>query len=50
MKVPPDEHKLDVKLSTDKESYLPGQTAAYSVDVRSADGKAVARADFSLGS
>ncbi|MBV9155034.1 MAG: hypothetical protein JO097_02150, partial [Acidobacteriaceae bacterium] len=49
VKVPPDDHKLNVKLSTDKPQYLPGQTAVYSIDVTSEDGKPVSRAELSLG-
>jgi uncharacterized protein YfaS (alpha-2-macroglobulin family) len=49
IKVPPVEHQLNVKLSTDKPQYLPGQSAIYSVDVTSADGKPAPRAEFSLG-
>ncbi len=49
VKVPPDEHKLNVKLVTDKPQYSPGQTATYDVDVTSADGRPVAQADLSLG-
>jgi alpha-2-macroglobulin len=49
VKVPPDDHKLCVALSTDKPQYLPGQTATYDIAVTSADGKPVAQADFSLG-
>ncbi len=49
IKVPPDDHKLNVKLSTDKPQYLPGQTATYNIDVTSLDGKPAAQADLSLG-
>ncbi len=49
VKVPPEDHTLNVKLSTDKSQYLPGQTARYSIDVTSADGRPVPRADLSLG-
>jgi len=49
VRVPPVEHQLNVKLSTDKPQYLPGQTAEYSIDVSGADGKPVPRAAFSLG-
>ncbi len=47
--VPPDDHRLAVKLSTDKPQYLPGQSATYSIDVTSGDGKPVSGADLSLG-
>jgi alpha-2-macroglobulin len=49
VKVPPDDHKLNVKLATDKSQYLPGQTATYNLEVTSTDGKPAAQADFSLG-
>jgi alpha-2-macroglobulin len=49
VRVPPLEHQLNVKVSTDKPQYLPGQTADYSIDVSGADGKPVPRAEFSLG-
>ncbi|MBV8895456.1 MAG: hypothetical protein JO051_03015 [Acidobacteriaceae bacterium] len=47
--VPPDDHKLTVKISTDKPQYLPGQTAIYSLDVTRTNGAPVAGADLSLG-
>ncbi|HVV44422.1 MAG TPA: MG2 domain-containing protein, partial [Bryobacteraceae bacterium] len=49
VRVPPAEHTLNVKVSTDKPQYQPGQTATYSIDVTGADGKPVPRAEFSLG-
>lgn len=49
VRVPPLEHTLNVKVSTDKPQYLPGQTAAYDIDVTGTDGKPVPRAEFSLG-
>jgi hypothetical protein len=49
VKVPPDDHKLNVKLSTDKPQYLPGQTASYQIDVTTPDGKPVGQTDLSLG-
>jgi hypothetical protein len=49
LKVPPEQHQLNVKLSTDKPQYLPGQTADYTIDVSGADGRPVPRAEFSLG-
>jgi alpha-2-macroglobulin len=49
VKIPPVEHQLNVKLTTDKPQYLPGQTAEYSIDVSGPDGKPVPRAEFSLG-
>ena len=49
IKIPPVEHQLNVKVSTDKPQYLPGQTAEYSIDASSFDGKPAARAEFSLG-
>jgi uncharacterized protein YfaS (alpha-2-macroglobulin family) len=47
--VPPVEHKLNVKVATDKTQYLPGQTAEYDVEVTGADGKPAPHAEFSLG-
>ncbi len=44
IKIPPVEHQLNVKVSTDKPQYLPGQTAEYSIDASSFDGKPAARA------
>jgi uncharacterized protein YfaS (alpha-2-macroglobulin family) len=49
IKVPPVEHQLNVKLSTDKPQYLPGQTADYALEVTDASGKPAPRAEFSLG-
>jgi uncharacterized protein YfaS (alpha-2-macroglobulin family) len=49
VKVPPVEHQLNVKISTDKPQYLPGQTAQYSIDATGADGRPAPRAEFSLG-
>jgi alpha-2-macroglobulin len=49
VKIPPDDHKLCVSLSTDKSTYLPGQSGIYDIAVTSADGKPVAQADLSLG-
>ena len=49
VKVPPHNHELKVKLSTDKPQYLPGQAAVYKVDVTDCDGKPAARTDLSLG-
>ena len=48
-KVPPDGHRLNVNVSTDKAQYRPGETAQYAVQVTSADGKPVPRAELSLG-
>jgi uncharacterized protein YfaS (alpha-2-macroglobulin family) len=49
IKAPPLEHRLNVKLATDKAQYLPGETADYSLEVTGSDGKPVPRAEFSLG-
>ncbi len=49
VRVPPVEHTLNVKVSTDKPQYQPGQEASYSIDVTGAGGKPVPRAEFSLG-
>jgi uncharacterized protein YfaS (alpha-2-macroglobulin family) len=48
VKVPPEQHQLCVSITTDKETYLPGQTATYSLIATSADGKPVANTDMSL--
>ncbi len=47
--VPPETHKLDLQITTDKATYLPGQAATYQLDVKTPEGKPVAGADFSLG-
>jgi len=49
LRVPPVEHQLNVKVSTDKPQYLPGQTAEYTVEATGSDGQPVPRAEFSLG-
>ncbi len=49
VRVPPVEHKLNVKLATDKAQYRPGQTAEYSIEATTADGQPAPRAEFSLG-
>ncbi|MFL6465967.1 MAG: alpha-2-macroglobulin family protein, partial [Bryobacteraceae bacterium] len=48
VKVPPEQHQLCISVTTDKETYLPGQTATYSLIATSVDGKPVANADLSL--
>ncbi len=47
--VPPNHHKLDVQIATDKLQYLPGETATYQVKVTTPDGRGVPKADLSLG-
>jgi uncharacterized protein YfaS (alpha-2-macroglobulin family) len=47
--VPPDDHKLTLRVVTDKPQYLPGQTATYTIQATSCDGKPVKGADLSLG-
>ncbi|MGP8247123.1 MAG: MG2 domain-containing protein, partial [Bryobacteraceae bacterium] len=47
--VPPVDHRLNVKLATDRPQYLPGQTAQYKIEVTGPDGQPVPRAEFSLG-
>ncbi len=47
--VPPVDHHLDLKVSTDKPTYLPGQTASYDILATGPDGKPAANADLSLG-
>lgn len=49
VRVPPLEHELTVKVTTDKAQYQPGQATEYSIDVSSVDGKPAPRAEFSLG-
>jgi uncharacterized protein YfaS (alpha-2-macroglobulin family) len=49
IKVPPVDHQLNVKVSTDKPQYLPGQTADYEIEVTDGNGKPAPRAEFSLG-
>ncbi|MFN7997135.1 MAG: MG2 domain-containing protein [Bryobacteraceae bacterium] len=49
IKVPPVDHQLNVKVTTDKPQYLPGQNAEYSIEVTDAAGKPAPRAEFSLG-
>jgi hypothetical protein len=49
VRVPPAEHKLNVKLATDKAQYRPGQTAEYSIEATTVDGRPAPRAEFSLG-
>ncbi len=48
IKVPADDHKLALKMTTDKPQYQPGQSATYNIDVTSKDGKPAANADLSL--
>jgi uncharacterized protein YfaS (alpha-2-macroglobulin family) len=47
--IPPEDHKLDIQIVTDKPQYQPGQTATYNLKVTTPDGQAVANADLSLG-
>ena len=49
VKVPPVDHQLNVAVTTDKPQYRPGETARYMVQVKDAAGRAVPRADLSLG-
>ncbi|HEY6990191.1 MAG TPA: MG2 domain-containing protein [Bryobacteraceae bacterium] len=49
IKVPPEDHKLNVTLKTDKPQYLPGETATYAIDATTATGQPAANADLSLG-
>uniref|UniRef100_Q025N0 Alpha-2-macroglobulin domain protein n=1 Tax=Solibacter usitatus (strain Ellin6076) TaxID=234267 RepID=Q025N0_SOLUE len=49
VKVPPEDHKLNINLATEKAQYRPGETAQYSVQVTAADGKPMPGAEFSLG-
>ena len=49
LKVPPDDHKLQVAITTDKPQYLPGEKAQYTLQVNDNAGRPVPRAEFSLG-
>lgn len=49
IKVPPEDHKVNVKLTAGKSQYQPGQQATYSIDVTSPDGKPGPQTDLSLG-
>lgn len=49
VRIPPLDHQLNVRLSTDKPQYRPGDSADYSLDVTDASGKPVPRAELSLG-
>ncbi|MDE3168323.1 MAG: alpha-2-macroglobulin, partial [Acidobacteriota bacterium] len=49
LKVPPDDHKLAIAITTDKPQYLPGDKAQYTLQVNDAAGRPVPRAELSLG-
>ena len=49
VKIPPQEHQLDFQITTDKKTYLPGQTAHYQIAALTYDGKPAANTDLSLG-
>ncbi len=49
VRVPPVQHQMNVAVKTDKPQYLPGQSAVYSIDATSVDGKPVPNAEFSMG-
>jgi alpha-2-macroglobulin len=49
VKVPPEDHKLNINVATDKAQYRPGETAQYSVQVTTPDGKPMPGAELSLG-
>jgi uncharacterized protein YfaS (alpha-2-macroglobulin family) len=49
LRVPPVSHQMNVKVTTDKPQYQPGQTAQYTIEVADKDGKPVPRAELSLG-
>jgi hypothetical protein len=49
LRIPPVEHKLNVKLSTDKPQYLPAESAEYSIEATDGAGRPAPRAEFSLG-
>ena len=43
VKVPPEDHKLNINVATDKPQYQPGETAQYTVQVTTPDGKPMPR-------
>jgi uncharacterized protein YfaS (alpha-2-macroglobulin family) len=49
VKVPPEAHKLNINIATDRTQYRPGETARYTVQASAADGKPVSGAELSLG-
>jgi uncharacterized protein YfaS (alpha-2-macroglobulin family) len=49
VRVPADDHKLNIAVTTDKPQYRPGETALYNLEVRDVAGKPVPRAEVSLG-
>lgn len=49
IKIPPEEHQINLEVTTDKPTYLPGQTGRYQLAATTFDGKPVANADLSLG-
>ncbi len=49
IRVPPVNHQLNVKITTDKSQYQPGQSADYDIVATGADGAPASRAEFSLG-
>jgi hypothetical protein len=49
LRIPPVEHQLNVKLSTDKPQYQPAQSAEYSIEATDGAGRPAPRAEFSLG-
>lgn len=49
VRVPADDHKLNVAVTPDKPQYKPGDTATYTVAVTDLNGKPVPQAEFSLG-
>jgi uncharacterized protein YfaS (alpha-2-macroglobulin family) len=49
IKVPPEDHKLNISVSTDKPQYRPGETAQYTVQVNTTGGNPVRGAELSLG-
>jgi alpha-2-macroglobulin len=49
IRVPPEDHKLQIAIATDQPQYLPGGKAQYSIQVNDAAGKPVPRTELSLG-
>jgi uncharacterized protein YfaS (alpha-2-macroglobulin family) len=49
IKVSPDEHFLNIRISTDKPRYKPGETATYTVQATDPNGKPAQNTELSLG-
>jgi uncharacterized protein YfaS (alpha-2-macroglobulin family) len=49
VRVPAEDHKLNVAVTPDKPQYKPGETATYTIAATDVTGKPVSQAEFSLG-